>query len=68
MTSTHVPEHLAHMVRLMAERGRSVEDIQIMTRLSEPTITALLRGEDPDTSLPNEEPLFPDPDQQPGRR
>lgn len=65
MTSTHVPEHLAHMVRLMAERGKSIKDMQIVTRLSEPTIAALLRGENPDTSLPDEEPLFPNPDQQP---
>lgn len=64
MTSSNVPEHLVERVHYLAEKGRSVKEIAFDTRLSGPTIEALLRDENPDTSMPDEGPLFPSSDQQ----
>lgn len=57
---TKLPEHHAHMIRLMAEEGRPIDEISFMVRVDEKIVKAILRGENPDTNSSDEpdNPIF----------
>lgn len=57
---TVLPEHHAQMIRLMAEEGRSIDEISFMVRVDVETVKAILRGETSDTqsNVEPDNPIF----------
>lgn len=57
---SQLPENQTAMIRIMAEKGYSVEKISFLMRADEWIIEAVLRGENPDTKSKDEpdNPIF----------